>query len=369
MISGALDSAKRAQHIENMLISTVLTSPKAVRELLRHPHGRRMLCGILSLEEHLPGDSGFYLGLGCLDTGSAKDFERRIEPIRFLPANLHNILQTPFSKTFSMDGSAMEMFAETAKIKDWAGSFNCLRVTDLSNPFLCEDSLLSLYHASETSTAAKLALIANPNMPQRIRAEHPARGIDPNYMEAVSIHGDLSHKETVYEIVKAVAGRIFADGPNSQMAKNLLQRETLPGEIVVALDCALGQRLHNVLASRPYYRKFVPKPGVGALESIITERSVKLGVDTSAALLTNVYDRLGEVLWRRKTSHPDSGWAAIASHPNAPDELMKRAGVTAMFAGGSSEIRCSRKVRTRKWLYAKFARWHRREINWKRIRS
>lgn len=308
-----------------MLAESILVNPMAARALLQNPHGRRMLCGALSLEGFLPTESSFFWGVSALDESASDDAARLLAGVQAHPETFHHVLQTPLCKNFSLDEGLMEMFLGVAKFSDWDAGSRRLRVSDLSNPFLDESAVARIYHASETSSVARLALIANPNMPANIKAAHPDPTIYGDYMVALAEYGDFSDGDTARHLAKAVAGQVFSASLNERIAINLLQRDSLPEEIVLALDDALAQRLHNRLVRKPYYREFVPSPQMTDAAKIITKRNVKLGLDMDAKALEHVYGLLETDVWRNKTVLADEGLAAAACHPNASAWLMRRA--------------------------------------------
>lgn len=280
---------------------------------------------MLALETHEPWHNSLFDGITALDENSADDVCRLLGTIPFHPKNLSGILRTPLRRSLPINDKVMEVFRATAKIDDWYGGAEFFPVTDLSMPFLDKESLLSLYHSSETSDIAKMAMADNPDMPTGIRLNHPMRQAVASYMIAVAKYGNLGQEDTVAEIAKAARGLVFKQDINFEIAEALLRRDRLPEKIVLALDESLGQQTHNVLASKPYYRDFVPKPGSGELARIITRRNVKLGADIDEATLCDVYKLIDAPDWRNIYLTPDTGRAAVACHPNAPKHLMVNA--------------------------------------------
>lgn len=305
-----------------MEIDNFLGTPEAAKHILANPHGRRMVCAHLVLNSTTPWSELVISTIESLPDDAHADVKRLLGKIPCSAMNTSAFLRCGLLDKISPEDEAFSVFQTVAKMALWSALANNVTKFDMANPVLTSEAIDALWNAPKTTYAAKSALAANPNAPKRLTA---AFIIAPenagNYAACVARFGDLQNKANV----QTVLAEEYDSIAKSTIYHYLAGRADLPPEVVIHIESRCDQLAYTILSRQPNFRKAIPMPESDNLNTILTKECVRLPPDASKETVLAVNEALGHRPYSELMGSMLEARAIIASHPNAPEGLMKAA--------------------------------------------
>ena len=273
-----------------MELDKFLSSPIAARHIIasEHKKGMKQLLGPLPSS---PKNTGAYLRCGLLDTC------------------------TPGDTAFS----GFKSVAETSEW--WLRGKSGLTLFELASPVLSADAIRELWKWPSTSDAAKTALAANPNNPRALVGDIFSRARTENYVLCAARFGDLTNPD-IRDIVTANT----YEGKEKERIENWLAARTdLTPVIMANLKGACNQQAYITLSRQANFLAEYSPPTPAELNTVLTPDCVRLPPNAPPETVQAAFDSLDKFPYSSMMTNSANARAIIASHPNAPEKIMRAA--------------------------------------------
>ena len=306
--------------------------------VMDHPHGRRMICAIVSLvpPNKLEFSKAFFSFL------SSPENRRSVLPLvsdSFSP-------MMRFRMTLQSDGSFCEACDDLSSADAYAMRQNAedpgddfasghLDMLDLASPLLTKKAVVGLFTASGTSANSKTVLRANPNCPDDLKGSFTDEDL-PLLARVSARYGDLDDPAVVDTIERGLLirdggkpTRILCVTTRTDVMSLLLLRPKLNSLVVPVMDRYATSKEHALLETVPEYQAYVQDRfrgnEVSLAEILSSQYETKIPRFVTSENLAKLYEAAGK---KTKPARPLSVTArlrvSIALHPNADRKLLEK---------------------------------------------
>lgn len=301
--------------------------------LLRRPHGRKMLCAMFHLGiegKSLCKAGALVEAAGDLEPVSREDAYKLLSGPTAPPEALAALFNREILPAgyITCGSDAAKALQRVAKSKIWCLTWGGTRLVDLASPAVSGDVIRQFYMSAATTTLAKVALSANLNCPIELQ-QKPKPEMERYFIDALAAYGDLNHAATFDILTTLIKGG--APGLADESAMSLMcRRKTLTSHFAETLDKAVPDEYdYQHLSRNSAHQDYIAglQNDSTGMDCFVVDRggqqSLKFSPALTCATLTRLYDDVesGNICLEFK----NKTMALLAAMPNASRTLVERA--------------------------------------------
>ena len=332
--------------------------PTCIRNILRHPHGRRMFCGIIALSDPAPWTEAFFNEFQSLSDAEKAEIRNLLSDASPYRTNIGGMVREGFITQCSLDtGTDSECVFRAFEnlASDGAASLDYvpglppeyMDVMELANPIIESAAVVELFNGEFTSQLAKTVLSLNPNapdgmVPREERNRHFLRenaliandvtrdAADPvAALLAAAKYGNLSDPD----VCRALHEHIIPGSMKSEHRKRVIEllsrRNDISDETAGILDRVCDTEAYRELCKSEAHKRLRSSQDSrsfdGTLRQAFRKGEVFLSPEASGDLVEKAFNMLNASAWQSKATDHLVSQAKIALHPNAPKNIVETA--------------------------------------------
>ena len=175
--------------IERQVNTALFTNILAVQNLMAHPHGRRMICGMLAVSPPEQAPEAFFDAMERLEPVEQDEIRKFLRGHVWDSADTGGAIKCGFIKKVDTGSPHFGAFLFRAQ-EDTPSNVDGLSIAALANPVFTADAIEKAW--ASAAPKAKDVLLFNPNIDRAHRAGMAADEITPSSFLACIEYGDLA---------------------------------------------------------------------------------------------------------------------------------------------------------------------------------